>query len=199
MRRSMGGPLALMMLALAGCSTPAPEPAPVPRMPVVRLSPASLGCTLTAQQRITIEVPGSSPQAADVLLEVEPGSLSLALLALGQTVARLGWDGRQLQEVRAPWAPKQLSGERILSELQLAGWPLAELQRALPEGWRLDATPDGRELRHGDELVLRIATQSARSWRLDNLRQSYALTIQTLSSSVEDANPDASRRGPACS
>lgn len=179
---------------LHGCAT-TPTPAPTDSMPLLRLSPASLGCVLSAQQRIMVAVQGRAAQSADVLLEVDAEAVNLALVALGQTLARLSWDGKSLGQQRASWAPEALSSERVLSELQLAGWPLLAVQQALPLGWEMSASEQGRELRQAGELKLRVRYGADRVWSLDNPQQGYRLTIQTLSHSAQPAAP---LLGPAC-
>ncbi|TDM05734.1 MAG: DUF3261 domain-containing protein [Ideonella sp. MAG2] len=177
----------------------APAPPPEAGVPMLRLSPASLGCVLSAQQRMAVAVAGRAAQSAEVLLEVDAQAVNLALVALGQTVARLVWDGQTLSEARAPWAPAALSGERVLSELQLAGWPLDVVQAALPTGWTLTASERGRELRQGGALKLRVDYGPNRVWTLDNPQQGYRLTVQTLSHSTQGTPSSSAASGPACS
>lgn len=198
MRKALQLVLTTLAVALLhGCATTRAPEASV-GVPLLRLSPASLGCVLSAQQRITVAVQGRASQSAEALLEVDAETVNLALVALGQTLARLSWDGRSLGQQRAAWAPEALSSERVLSELQLAGWPLPAVQQALPLGWELSASERGRELRQAGELKLRVLYGADRVWTLDNPQQGYRLTIHTLSHSVEPAQPAAPLLGPAC-
>ncbi|MFD2453457.1 DUF3261 domain-containing protein [Ideonella paludis] len=162
------------------------------------MSPASLGCVLSAQQRIVVATQGRAEQSAEVLLEVDAEAVRLALVALGQTVARLSWDGLTLNQQRAAWAPEPLSGERVLSELQMAGWPLQAVQQALPPGWTMSADTNVRELRQAGELRLRVHYEANRVWSLDNPKQGYRLTIHTLTHSAEPTQTAALPFGSAC-
>lgn len=191
--------LASTAALLAGCATrPDAAPPATPALPLLRLAPAALGCVLNAQQRIEVALPDGARRNVDMLLEADTQAVNLALLGAGQVLARLGWDGVDLEQSRAAWAPAELSGERTLSELQMAGWPLAAVQQALPAGWQMLAVAQGRELRHGDQLRLRVRYGAERVWTLDNPQQHYRLTIHTL---AHDAQPLAglpAGAGPAC-
>lgn len=121
--------------------------------PMLRLSPASLGRELSVMQRMEVVVRGQV-RAFETALEVDHTELRLAVLQLGQTIARLSWDGQALTQVLAPGWPEMVSAERVLSDLQYVWWPLAAVQNALPPGWALVQQAQARELRHGDALVL---------------------------------------------
>ncbi len=74
--------------------------------PVFRLSPASLGKDLAVQQQLSVTTRGET-QRVDVLLEVDATAVRLALVTMGQTAARLEWDGHKLSETRAPSAARR--------------------------------------------------------------------------------------------
>ena len=109
----------LLAAALAGCAatprTSLPKVAddcrPDQATPVLRLSPASLGKELAVQQQLSVTTRGQT-QRVDVLLEVDATTVRLALVTMGQTAARLEWDGQQLSETRSSWLPAVVSGER---------------------------------------------------------------------------------------
>ncbi|MEK7319987.1 MAG: DUF3261 domain-containing protein [Pseudomonadota bacterium] len=172
---------ALAALAvLTGCATVAPTRAEVP---LLRLPPASLGRTLNLQQQITVQFP--SPQGEQTrdmiaMLEADAAHTRLAAVAGGQVLARIDWDGRDLRVTRAPWAPRELMPERILSDLQLSLWPVEAIQAALPDGWRVDATPAMRVLRYGDEVVAEVRYPDATTTLFTQRRDGYRLTIRTL-------------------
>ena len=175
-RRSLTGLVLVAAVLLAGCATPtvpASDPAPV-----LRLSPASLGHELQAQQQLAVTTRGQSHRV-DVLLEVDAAAVRLALVTFGQTAARLEWDGNAFTEDRAAWLPAAVSGERILSDLQLALWPEAAVRAALPPGWFLDATPAGRTLRQRDVTVVTVAYPSPSRITLDQRHDGYQLVIDT--------------------
>jgi len=168
--------LVLALVApLAGCVLP-------PRLPVaaepyaLRLSPASLGRELALQQRLTVTVHGHSQQL-DVALEVDAEAVRLALLAFGQTVARLDWDGRELKETRARGWPAAVSGARVLSDLQLVHWPAEAIRAALPAGLSLQAGDQGRLLRAGDTTLVQVRYPAPGTAELENLAGHYRLRL----------------------
>jgi hypothetical protein len=168
--------LFILALALAGCaSTP-----PASEAPLLRLSPASAGRSLALAQRLDIEARGRR-QTVEALLEVDAASVRLALLQLGRPLARLEWDGRSLQQERAPGVPAALSAERILSEMQLVQWPTDAIRAGLPAGWSLQEGEGGalRELRQGDQPVLRVRYLSPQVAELEHLRDGYRLRIES--------------------
>jgi hypothetical protein len=153
-------------------SAPA-DPAAVPQL---RLAPAQLGRTLALQQHIDVRAPGHAQQL-DVVLEADAAHVRLAVLAMGQVAARLDWDGTSLDETRAPWWPPQVSGARILSDLQFAEWPVASVRAALPAGWQVAEEGDVRTLRHGDEIVASATRRPGGIVEIAQRRVPYTLTI----------------------
>ncbi|MBK1612135.1 hypothetical protein CKO44_01455 [Rubrivivax gelatinosus] len=180
------GAIVATAAVLAGCAT-APAPAPLPEAPLLRLAPAALGRSLNQQQQISVSAPGRAPQRAELLLEVDAQAVRLAVFGLGQTAARLEWDGRQLRQQRAPWWPAAVSGERILSELQLALWPADAVRAALPAGWTLQVGADGRRLLWADRPVMTIRHEAPGRTELVNERDGYRLLIEAQD--LEEARP----------
>ncbi len=170
-----------LVLVLAGCASPmrpAPDEPGADAAPILRLPPASLGRELAAQQQLAVTVKGKTNRI-DVLLEADARAVRLALVSMGQTAARLEWDGQRLTETRSPWLPAVVSGERILSDLQLALWPEEAVRAALPAGWFLDVTASGRVLRQHTTTVATVAFPSPSRIELDQLRDGYHLVIDT--------------------
>jgi hypothetical protein len=163
---------AMVALALAACAT---APATTP---LLRLHPAALERPLALQQQLTVQVAGRSDRI-EVLLEADARSVRLALVSLGQTGARLEWDGRELTQTQAAWWPKAVSGERVLSDLQLVLWPAAAVRAALPAGWSLEANDKERVLRHGAETVVSISYPSASLTELVHGRDGYRIRIDS--------------------
>ena len=168
------------LAGLAGCATPpaagVPASSSAREVPQLRLAPALLGHPLALQQRIAVQAPGQARQL-DVLLEADAAHVRLAVLAMGQVAARLEWDGVTLDESRAPWWPPQVSGARILSDLQLAEWPAGAVRAALPPGWRLDEDGDVRTLSQGAEVVTTVTRRAGGIVEIAQRRAPYALTI----------------------
>jgi len=162
-------------LVSAGCAS---TPAPSHDTPTLRLAPALLGRTLNLQQHLTLQAPGRDQQL-DVLLEADPRHVQLGVVAMGQVAARLDWDGTTLTESKASWWPEQVSGARILSDLQLTLWPLDAIQAALPAGWRLAEDGNVRTLVQGDDVVTVITRLSPLVVELDERRARFKLKIES--------------------
>lgn len=178
MLRRISG-LALAAL-LAACSTVPPMAAPADAAPLLRLAPAALGRTLALQQQLTVSA-REQTHRLDVILEADADAVRLALMNLGQTVARLEWDGVKLNETRASWWPAAIKSERILSDLQLVLWPAAAISAALPEGWSLDSSAAQRVLRQRGEVVITVSYTTPTHADLAHLRDGYRLGIESRS------------------
>jgi len=167
-------PGALLLAAvLAACAAP-----PLETSPHLRLSPASLGTSLALQQRLTATARGQTRQM-DVLLEADAQSVRLAVLGLGQTAARLEWDGTTLTESHAAWWPTAVSGERVLRDLQLMLWPAGAVSAALPAGWSLDTSAGLRVLSRDGQPVIRVQYDSPLSAELTHMREGYAVRVES--------------------
>jgi hypothetical protein len=166
---------ALMFALLSACASP---PRSDDAMPLLRLSPASLGATLAQQQQLTITVRGQAHRL-DVLLEADPEAVRMAVVSLGQTATRLEWDGRQLTQTRAAWLPQAVTAERILADLQLMLWPADAVRGALPPGWTLDSTPDLRVLSHDGRPVARVRYEAADTSELEHLLEGYRVRVES--------------------
>lgn len=166
--------VAAAVLLLAACAA---TPQVAPDELTLRLPPASLGRELALQQRMTIVAMGRSQQM-DVAIEVDSEAVRLAVLVLGQTVARLEWDGRALTESRASGWPAAVTGARVLSDLQLVHWPVEAIRAALPAGWSLQADGGGRVLLFRDAPVIRVRYPATASAELDNVAAGYRLVLE---------------------
>jgi hypothetical protein len=165
--------LSAIALLLAACA--APQPA-AERELSLRLSPASLGRELALQQHMTVSAHGRSQQM-DVAIEVDADAVRMAVMDFGQTVARLEWDGRTLNETRARGWPDSVTGARVLSDLQLVHWPIAAIRAALPAGWSVDTEGAGRLVRYRDAPMIRVRYPAAGTAELDNLAAGYQLRL----------------------
>lgn len=170
-----------LWLALLGCLTSLSACSSWPgadRAPLLRLSPASLGRELAVVQTLEVEVHGRS-MAFDAALEVDQDEVRLAVLQLGQTIARLSWNGEQLSQVLAPGWPEVVPAEQVLSDLQYVWWPLARIQAVLPAGWSLVAQGQGRELRHGERAVLGVSVLRPGVIELRHTGQGHIVRLHT--------------------
>lgn len=174
-------PLALLVVA-AGCVT-APKPAPVPDFQL-QLSPRSYGGELELSQRLTVTRDGKS-HSFDAQLEVDAQAVRIAAVAMGQTFASMTWDGTTLQQQVSTHVPAAVTAERILSDVQLAWWPLAAVQAGLPPGWTVEQTGDTRLLSDHGAPVARITYEgngpAYPHVRLEHVRHGYVLDIDSAS------------------
>lgn len=179
-RRLLATPL--LALLLAACMQ-APRPAVV--LPPLRLSPASLGHAVSAQQRLHF-VFGSQQREMDALLEADAGEVRLVVQSMGQVGVRLFWDGSELKQQRAPWLPASVRAERVLDDLQFALWPAAAIRAALPPGWILREPDGGRALVHDGKVWLSVRETADGRMRLENLAEGYALEVESV---ANEASP----------
>ncbi|NNG21864.1 DUF3261 domain-containing protein [Telluria aromaticivorans] len=168
-------PLALALM-LGACAPDEPAPARLG----LRLAPAALGASISVQQHLTVERAGKTNDL-DAALEVDGSRVSLVGLAMGMRVLSLDFDGRELREWRHPMLPSQVRAADVLEDLQLTLWPVAEIARVLPAGWKVEDKGLRRTLRREGEVVATIDYSGTPRWRgtavLDNLRYKYKLTI----------------------
>ena len=177
-RLSWCKPAAILAAASMLCACTADEPAPA-RLGL-RLAPAALGEAISVQQHLTVERAGKTNDL-DAALEVDAGRVSLVGLAMGMRVLSLDFDGRELTEWRHPMLPAQVRAADVLEDLQLTLWPVAEIARALPAGWKVEEKGLRRTLRREGEVVATIDYSGTPRWRgtavLDNVRYKYKLTV----------------------
>lgn len=168
---------------LAGCATQPPA-----ATPLLRLAPSSLGRELAVVQQLDIQAAGQS-RSLDVALEVDAQSVRMAFLQLGQTVARLEWDGRQLEQSLAPGWPKVVSAERVLSDLQLVWWPAAAVRAGLAPGWQLAESPQTRELSHDGHVRVSVRKLAPEHVELVQHAEGYTVQIHTRGASPVFSTP----------
>lgn len=170
--------LLLSSLLLAACASTR-MPAPRVQLPTLQLAPSSLPAPLQLQQRLQFRF-GSHERELDALLEADGEQVRLAVQAMGQTGVRMVWDGRTLEQTRAPWLPPQVRGERVLDDLQFALWPADAIRATLPEGWQLVEADGGRRLEQGGTPWLVLEPLPEGRLRLRNLAEGYELVIESL-------------------
>ncbi len=172
-------PLALI---LTSCVT-VPRPPPPPEEFTLTLSPASLGRELALSQRITV-VHGADRRSFEAQLEVDPASVRIAAVALGQTIASLTWNGVTLEQHVSSHVPPAVTAERILSDVQLAWWPASAIRGALPGRFTLEEGQGGRALLLDGAPFASVTWEgTAPAWshvRLIHQRFGYALDIESV-------------------
>lgn len=147
-------------------------------LPVLLLRPQALEKPLALQQRLTVTAAGRTLQV-EMALEADREGVRMVLLDLGQAVARLEWDGRELTERRGPGLPAHVRTERVLGDVQLVHWPVEAIQSALPLGWILTASPAERTLRHDGRLVVRVRYPAAQVAELENFAEGYTVRVES--------------------
>ena len=171
----------VLSTSLAGCAVSrgvGVEP------PQLRLSPASLGKSIALQQVLTVESHGVAQQV-DMALEADDEAVRLAVLQMGQVVARLEWDGTTLREQRAVGWPAEVNGERVLGDLQWVHWPIERLREALPAGWTLDAAEGSRTLKFNNRAVIEVRQLGPDVIQLENFPGRYTLRIESRAAGVK--------------
>jgi hypothetical protein len=171
-----------MRVLLCACallvSACALQPKALPAMPVLLLRPQALDRPLALQQRLTVTAAGRTLQV-EMALEADHDGVRMVLLDLGQAVARLEWDGRELTERRGQGLPAHVRTERILGDVQLVHWPAEAIQSALPLGWTLTASTTERTLRHEGRPVLRVRYPAHQVAELENLAEGYTVRVES--------------------
>ncbi|MFT4172708.1 MAG: DUF3261 domain-containing protein [Rhodocyclaceae bacterium] len=171
-----------MLMVVAACATQNARPPQT--TPHFALSPASLGRELSLQQQLRFSFPRGE-RSFDAYLESDAKEVRLAAMLSGQTALRIVWDGNNLQVRRADWLPEVVDAAAVLSDLQLVYWPLPALRAALPPGWRLEDSAEGRRLWQGDELVTDVhysdRASEPRHIRIDHPGLHMRLDIESVS------------------
>lgn len=168
---------------LTGCALFPPQRlAPAPFAP---LTPASLGRSVQAEQILRIAY-GEQSLALQCAVSVTAVETAVTCFtALGQRAFQLRHDGHSLHADAAD--AQSMAPDRILTDLQLAYWPLAALSAALPDGWQLsEPAPGVRRLRRDGVLHTEVHYGAATPWNgrlwLVNFAQGYSLDIGSRSS-----------------
>ncbi len=168
----------LLSVLLVACASTR-MPAPLVQLPTLQLPPSALAEPLQLQQRLQFRF-GSHERELDALLEADGEQVRLAVQAMGQTGVRMVWDGRTLEQTRAPWLPPQVRGERVLDDLQFALWPADAIRARLPVDWQLVEADGGRRLEQGGKAWLVLEPLDGGRLRLQNLAEGYELVIESL-------------------
>lgn len=170
-------------LALSACAALSPRNPPAAAF--APLSPASLGRTVQAEQILRIAY-GERSLSLQCLAGVTPAETALTCFtALGQRAFHLKHDGQIVSAETAAQDAPAIAPERILTDLQLAYWPLPALAAALVGGgWQItEPTPGLRRLRRDGALYAEVHYPSATPWNgrlwLVNFEQRYSLDIES--------------------
>ena len=170
-------------IALAACQS-VPTPAAPKDQTFAPLAPNTLGADRRARQVLRAAFGGREATLSTVV-EVRGDELRvIGTTAIGQRVFAVHQRGTQIDvESQNPLA-NQVPPRQLLSDLQLAYWPLEVLRGALGDGWQVkQATPDTRRLYRDDKLVAEVHYRDADPWNgrfwLVNFVFDYSLSIES--------------------
>lgn len=171
----------ILLVLTAGCVTTS---LPLPEAEFgLRLAPASLGRELALSQRVTV-VRGDERRSFDAQLEVDAKAVRIAAVAMGQTVATLTWDGTSLEQHVSQHVPPAVTASRILSDVQLAWWPVQAIRAGLPAGFVLEEGSASRAVTQNGVPFASVAYEgSAPAWshvRLTHQKFGYVLDIESV-------------------
>ena len=141
-------------------------------------------------RRIVQQITAQWPDRKETLLcvlELDQRHIAMAGLSNdGVGLFNLTYDGKTIVLDKSPLLPESLAPEFIITDLQLAYWPVAVLQKSLhASSWRLESDAGHRRLYfQGDKVVdvnyLTPDAVWAKSVELINYRYNYRLQIKTL-------------------
>ena len=164
-------------LLMAGCSS---QQAIAPELIEFKLLPPSEGpAPVLLKQKISLQS-GQREQQFLAVARFEREQIKLViLLPSGQRLLTLDYDGSELTQ--RSLAAFDLPGGEILAIMQAASWPEASLRAHYPAsaGWRLEVSPDARELLTESGTALTIGYSSG-ALRIDNYLKEYRVIVETL-------------------
>jgi Protein of unknown function (DUF3261) len=179
----------LTLAFLSGCSLLSP-PQKKPPQASQAAEWVSFAPPLGPARRIVQEITAKWQDRQKTLLcvlELDKRHIAIAgLSGDGISLFNINYDGKKVDMDKSPLLPSGFSPEFMVKDLQLAYWPLAELQKRLPKHWRLEADGKQRRLyfnedKYVDVDYLQPDPNWAKSIRLTNHRYHYQLLITTIS------------------
>jgi len=171
----------LFMVFLAACAhTPAPQPADSTAL----APPGAVGPRSASQ--VIHAVYGARAMTLRTALQIDSAGLKVVgVTATGQRLFTVSYDGAAITADKSAFVPEKLEPARVLADVQLALWPLADVQ-TLFRGRGLEVTEPFagvRRLTHGDQLIAEVHYASADPWNgrlwFVNFEFDYSLTIDT--------------------
>lgn len=169
---------------LSGCAVF--DKSEVTGQPVLMPIAPPVGPTRRVVQQITAVWPGKQETLLCVL-ELDTQHIAMAGLSNeGLSLFNLTYNGKKLEMDKSPLLPDTVAPEFIITDLQLAYWPVAMLQKILPAQWRLEADQNHRRLYYKNEKRVNADYLSGdANWPKDveliNYQYNYRLHIKTIS------------------
>ncbi len=178
--------VAALSLSLTACMGPSPRPTPDTTL-FAPLAPASLGYAVDADQLLSAAY-GARESTLRCIVTVDADTLQvIGLTASGQRVFSLRYDGTRIDGERSAFAPDQVDPLHILTDIQLAFWPLEAVATAAAQrGWQVsEPRPGLRRVSGNGRIVAEVhyagpAPWNGRIW-LSNFVAGYSLDIRTQS------------------
>ena len=173
-------------LLLAACRGTVPPPVPRDRLQLA-LSPVSFAGSISVQQQVHVERDGRTVDF-DAVLEVTPQLVTLVGLGFGQRLFTLRYDGTKLEESRSAMLPADVRASDVLSDMQLALWPIEAIRATLPDGYALRDESLRRILSKGDAEITIINYSDPTRWKgqltIESKAFRYRLVIRTVPDST---------------
>lgn len=143
---------------LIGCSTLLPTQK-LPEFPLFK--PAELGQNIQVTQLVTSQV-NDLPQVMIAAWSIEDNQMNLVGLTItGQVILRLQYDGEKLIEEYSPMLSVPINGRIVISQIQLAYWPLLKIQKQLQgTDWELIQDQQQREVIFKNHSVTTIKAKN---------------------------------------
>jgi len=166
------------------------QPKELPLFPL--FSPHDFPQAIQVTQLVTSQV-NDLPQTLIAAWSVDKGEMKLVgLTATGQELLRLQYDGDKLTEHYSPLLNVALDGRIVLSQIQLAYWPLKNIQAELSDSaWQVVENRHQRQIEFNGHLITTITAlnddiepiEFSQSWPelvINNPILNQEITIKTL-------------------
>jgi hypothetical protein len=172
-------PTLLALLFLAGCATQVQHAAQLSLAPPAALSARSASQVIHA-------VYGARAMTLSTAIQLDAAGLNVVgVTATGQRLFTVSWNGTAVSARKSAFVPDSVDPERVLADVQLALWPLPDVQTAFGKAGLEVTEPFAgvRRLRRGDALIAEVHYASADPWNgrlwFVNFEYDYSLTIDT--------------------
>ncbi|NNC24337.1 DUF3261 domain-containing protein [Salinisphaera sp. USBA-960] len=176
---------AWLILVLVGCTT---RPAPL----LKPLDPGSAEHTGTSRQVVSFKR-GNRTHRLQIVMQLSSSRLRLiGLSPLGQRLFTLASDASGVTLDAPSTKLAKLDPRRIVSDLELAYWPLSAIRSALPSARRIEQNNHARLVWQDHELVWLAIHDGNDRWqspvKIYNRVLDYTLHVAPVSASEADAN-----------
>ena len=177
--------LRALLLALALNSCAIIDTTPVSQALIMPLAPPTAPAR-RVEQKITAHWQQDQQATLLAVLELDKQHIAMAGLSTdGVSLFSVEYDGQQLSVDKSPLLTAEVKPEFMIADMQLIYWPAAELQKILPDPWRLVVSPGQRELYYQEQKIASVHYLSpqhdwAKQVEFYNHRYHYQLQITTL-------------------